>query len=208
MPVTLKPFVFKNIYSIFYKYINFEKISARKRRQSNDEIHFIIMCSKYFFSLILEVKESSGVKNNAYSFSVTCSTWNDSESRKLASFGEYLEFSQLMLRIKELPNSLIILNIQFSSIMNSIFTHIWENYIGKLIYRLLLGFREYCDVKAEFSLNSLADSHVSAHTWMRCHSCSAPPPGTLHDNLKMSLQWYNAFTAGSCFRPQQSQRCF
>lgn len=166
------------------------------------------MCSKIIFFLILEVKVSSGVKNNVYSFSVTCSTWrNDSKSRKLASFGEYLEFSQLMLRIKELPNSLIILNIQFSSIMNSIFTHIWENYIGKLIYCLLLGFCEYCEVKAEFSLNSLADSHASSHTWMRCHSCSAPPSGTLQDNLKMCFQWYNTFTAGSCFWKQQSQRC-
>lgn len=103
-----------------------------------------------FYSLILEVKESSGIWKKKCSFSFTCFTWRDDlETRKLASFGEYLEFSQLMLRIKELPNSLITLNIQFSSIMNSIFTHIWENYTGKLIYCLLLGFSEYLDVKAD-----------------------------------------------------------
>lgn len=94
-----------------------------------------------------------------------------------------------MLRIKELPNSLITLNIQFSSIMNSIFTHIWENYIGKLTYCLLLGFSEYLNAKADQSeLETPWQTYIySLSPQIRCQSCWASPPHHSIRQLKVMI---------------------
>lgn len=87
-----------------------------------------------------------------------------------------MEFSQLILRIKELPNSLITLNIQFSSIMNSIFTHIWGNYFWKVNTLPFARFQQIsqCENGTYWQI---------ARTEVRCQSSSSSP--VKYHNLKM-----------------------
>lgn len=50
--------------------------------------------------------------------------------------------------------------------MNSIFPLIWGNYIGKLIYCLLLGFTEYLNVNVRFSQKSQLTHSFPLGIWV------------------------------------------